>query len=140
MRFGCGGGGGGAGLWLMLFFLMIRRPPRSTLFPYTTLFRSSAGARSAVIPARRVILATGALERPMPVRGWTLPGVMTVGAGQTLLKAQGIAPTGRVVLAGCGPVLRLHAAQCVAAGAAPSLVLETTRSEERRGGKQGRSR
>src|SRR5437764_15152031 len=26
------------------FFLMIRRPPRSTLFPYTTLFRSSAGA------------------------------------------------------------------------------------------------
>src|SRR3712207_7354199 len=27
--------------WLMLFFLMIRRPPRSTLFPYTTLFRSA---------------------------------------------------------------------------------------------------
>src|SRR3712207_6853605 len=26
----------------MLFFLMIRRPPRSTLFPYTTLFRSEA--------------------------------------------------------------------------------------------------
>src|SRR6267154_5109004 len=26
----------------MLFFLMIRRPPRSTLFPYTTLFRSAA--------------------------------------------------------------------------------------------------
>ena len=86
----------------------------------------SAGARSAMVLARRVILATGALERPMPVRGWTLPGVMTVGAGQTLLKAQGIAPTGRVVLAGCGPLLWLYAAQCVAAGAAPSLVLETT--------------
>src|SRR3712207_9215602 len=126
MRFGCGGGGGGAGLWLMLFFLMIRRPPRSTLFPYTTLFRSSAGARSAVIPARRVILATGALERPMPVRGWTLPGVMTVGAGQTLLKAQGIAPTGRVGLAGCGPPPWLYAAQCVAAGAGPPLGLGTT--------------
>src|SRR6266511_4606631 len=27
-------------LWLVFFFLMIRRPPRSTLFPYTTLFRS----------------------------------------------------------------------------------------------------
>src|SRR3712207_7134297 len=27
-------------LLLLLFFLMIRRPPRSTLFPYTTLFRS----------------------------------------------------------------------------------------------------
>ena len=34
---GVGGGGGGVGV----FFLMIRRPPRSTLFPYTTLFRSS---------------------------------------------------------------------------------------------------
>src|SRR3712207_7879453 len=28
----------------MFFFLMIRRPPRSTLFPYTTLFRSAAAA------------------------------------------------------------------------------------------------
>src|SRR5256714_1708266 len=31
-----------ADLWLALFFLMMRRPPRSTLFPYTTLFRSSS--------------------------------------------------------------------------------------------------
>src|SRR5690349_24163023 len=31
--------------YLLFFFLMIRRPPRSTLFPYTTLFRSSASAR-----------------------------------------------------------------------------------------------
>src|SRR3712207_8641648 len=27
--------------WFLFFFLMIRRPPRSTLFPYTTLFRSA---------------------------------------------------------------------------------------------------
>src|SRR5689334_25402640 len=31
----------------LLFFLMIRRPPRSTLFPYTTLFRSEQGEKSA---------------------------------------------------------------------------------------------
>src|SRR2546430_5946542 len=31
-------------IWLLFFFLMIRRPPRSTLFPYTTLFRSSPAA------------------------------------------------------------------------------------------------
>src|SRR2546426_2669940 len=30
-----------------VFFLMIRRPPRSTLFPYTTLFRSPDGARAS---------------------------------------------------------------------------------------------
>src|SRR3712207_8361735 len=39
------------------FFLMIRRPPRSTLFPYTTLFRSagtrSSDAQAALSPARR---------------------------------------------------------------------------------------
>src|SRR2546422_7401030 len=33
----------GVGVSLFFFFLMIRRPPRSTLFPYTTLFRSHAG-------------------------------------------------------------------------------------------------
>src|SRR3712207_8047561 len=32
---------------MRFFFLMIRRPPRSTLFPYTTLFRSPAGRRVA---------------------------------------------------------------------------------------------
>src|SRR3712207_7252742 len=40
----------------MFFFLMIRRPPRSTLFPYTTLFRSRAGervSRSACRPPRQ---------------------------------------------------------------------------------------
>src|SRR4026208_2643172 len=36
----CAGWGGGWGGCFCFFFLMIRRPPRSTLFPYTTLFRS----------------------------------------------------------------------------------------------------
>src|SRR3712207_7637792 len=35
-------------LFSIFFFLMIRRPPRSTLFPYTTLFRSSQAAPCAV--------------------------------------------------------------------------------------------
>src|SRR2546426_6265220 len=34
--------------FLLFFFLMIRRPPRSTLFPYTTLFRSIDGERLAI--------------------------------------------------------------------------------------------
>src|SRR2546425_6597610 len=34
--------------WLLFFFLMIRRPPRSTLFPYTTLFRSRLARRFAL--------------------------------------------------------------------------------------------
>src|SRR6476660_10375040 len=39
--------------FFFFFFLMIRRPPRSTLFPYTTLFRSVAGADHAQPAARR---------------------------------------------------------------------------------------
>src|SRR3712207_7451147 len=42
---------------MSLFFLMIRRPPRSTLFPYTTLFRS-AGERSGPGPTAGIIAAT----------------------------------------------------------------------------------
>src|SRR5476651_1395865 len=44
------------------FFLMIRRPPRSTLFPYTTLFRSSAGGATARAPSVRVSLVLRGLE------------------------------------------------------------------------------
>src|SRR2546425_4588842 len=42
---------------LLFFFLMIRRPPRSTLFPYTTLFRSS------VEHARLLMLSESAVEK-----------------------------------------------------------------------------
>src|SRR5260370_5722491 len=48
---------------LHLFFLMIRRPPRSTLFPYTTLFRSPQpgagpvlGVAATVIPFEQLVL------------------------------------------------------------------------------------
>src|SRR3989442_9417249 len=50
---------------------MIRRPPRSTLFPYTTLFRSRDPARGAV-PAPGALLA--ALRRPRPVGDEVQPG------------------------------------------------------------------
>lgn len=43
----------------------------------------SAAGESRMVSCRHVILATGAMERPMPVSGWTLPGVMTVGAADT---------------------------------------------------------
>ena len=81
--------------------------------------------RSQIVKARRVIIATGALERPFPIPGWTLPGVMTVGAGQTLLKSSGLVPDGKVVLAGTGPLLWLYAAQVLRAGGAIDAILDT---------------
>src|SRR3989442_4742084 len=42
-------------LFLFFFFLMIRRPPRSTLFPYTTLFRSTVLFRHSAHDKRRIV-------------------------------------------------------------------------------------
>lgn len=56
--------------------------------------------------AGALILASGAQERPVPFPGWTLPGVMGVGALQLLLK-QGVVPQGRIVIAGHGPLVLL---------------------------------
>lgn len=81
---------------------------------------------TGTVAARRILLATGAQERPVPIPGWTLPGVMGAGAAQILLKSAGIVPAGRVVLAGQGPLVWLLAVQLARAGAAP-LVLETRR-------------
>lgn len=88
---------------------------------------SVAGA-ARLIQARHVILATGALERPFPIPGWTLPGVMTCGAAQILLKSSGLTAKGKVVLAGTGPLLWLIAAQYLRAGAEISALLDTTPS------------
>src|SRR2546425_1766410 len=48
---------------LFFFFLMIRRPPRSTLFPYTTLFRSHARFRKRVAPPAPARRSPGAAGR-----------------------------------------------------------------------------
>jgi NADPH-dependent 2,4-dienoyl-CoA reductase/sulfur reductase-like enzyme len=86
----------------------------------------SLGGASRVLGARRVILATGAHERPMPFPGWTLPGVMLAGAAQIALKSSGLVPEGRVVLAGCGPLLYLLADELISAGAGITALLDTT--------------
>ena len=93
--------------------------------PDGTLSIVSGGAGEAIL-ARRILLATGAIERPVPIPGWTLPGIMTVGAAQTLLKTADIVPDGRAVLAGQGPLLYLAAVQLMRAGAPPVALLETT--------------
>ncbi|MGT2475843.1 FAD-dependent oxidoreductase [Paraburkholderia terrae] len=81
--------------------------------------------------AQRVILATGALERPFPIPGWTLPGVLTAGAAQILLKSAGEVPAEPPVLAGCGPLLYLLGWQYVRAGVPIRALVDTTRHEDR---------
>jgi NADPH-dependent 2,4-dienoyl-CoA reductase/sulfur reductase-like enzyme len=79
------------------------------------VFWSEAGAARSVT-AGRIILAAGATERPLPIPGWTLPGVMGAGAAQIALKTGGLVPEGAVWLAGQGPLLWLYAVQALAKG------------------------
>lgn len=74
---------------------------------------------------RNLVVATGAVERPVPIPGWTLPGVMTLGSAQILLKTSGAVPAGNYIVAGEGPLLFLTAAQLIRAGAPPTAILET---------------
>jgi NADPH-dependent 2,4-dienoyl-CoA reductase/sulfur reductase-like enzyme len=86
----------------------------------------SVAGGAHLLEASHVILATGALERPFPIPGWTLPGVMTCGAAQILLKTSGLVAAGKTVLAGTGPLLWLLAAQYLRAGARIEALLDTT--------------
>ncbi|WP_241116346.1 NAD(P)/FAD-dependent oxidoreductase, partial [Achromobacter xylosoxidans] len=86
----------------------------------------SVAGEARILHARRLLLATGAQERPFPIPGWTLPGVITAGAAQILLKSAGVVPADRTVLAGCGPLLYLVAWQYLNAGVRVDALLETT--------------
>lgn len=86
----------------------------------------SRDGQAEVIEARSIILATGAQERPVPFPGWTLPGVLTVGAAQILLKNAGQIPAGPVWMAGSGPLPLLYAVQFLRAGGKLGGYLDTT--------------
>jgi hypothetical protein len=86
----------------------------------------SMGGKARLLQAKKVIIATGSLERPFPIPGWTLPGVMTAGGAQTVLKAQGLVPSGRTVMAGSGPLLWLLAAQILRAGGKIEAIFDTS--------------
>jgi len=82
------------------------------------------------LTAKRIIVAGGAIERPFPVPGWTLPGVMTAGAAQILLKTVATAAPG-AVFAGSGPLIYLVVAQYARAGVPVAALLDTTPSGAR---------
>lgn len=79
-------------------------------------------AEEAAAPA--LILATGTIERFVPVPGWTLPGVIGLAAATALLKSQRIVPGRRVVVAGVGPLLPFVAASIVSAGGTVAAIVD----------------
>jgi NADPH-dependent 2,4-dienoyl-CoA reductase/sulfur reductase-like enzyme len=102
--------------------------PGTQLWQVEPGFRAfvSRDRQAQVIEAKAVILATGAQERPVPFPGWTLPGVMTVGAAQILLKNAGQVPAGPVWIAGSGPLPLLYTVQLLRSGGQVAGYLDTT--------------
>ena len=83
------------------------------------------------VSAQRIVIACGAQERPMPFPGWDLPGVMTAGAGQILMKSAAVVPAESPVLVGSGPLLLLLAWQYLRTGVGVRAIVDTTDKSNR---------
>ncbi len=81
-------------------------------------------SRVEVIDAGAVVVATGAFDRQLPFPGWTIPGVMSGGAAQALVKGSGVLPGQRIVVAGTGPFLLAVAHALISAGGNVVAVVE----------------
>ncbi|TCU21249.1 NADPH-dependent 2,4-dienoyl-CoA reductase/sulfur reductase-like enzyme [Rhizobium azibense] len=89
------------------------------------LHLSTAGIVKCM-PFSRILLAAGAMDRVIPINGWTAPGVFSLGAAQIALKAQATFIGKRVVFIGTGPLLYLVAYQYAKAGADVAAVLDSS--------------
>jgi thioredoxin reductase len=82
--------------------------------------------RPVIVTASNVILATGAIDRQLPFPGWDLPGVMSAGGVQALLKGSGVVAGRSVVVAGTGPFLLPVSADLVRMGGRVPAVVEAS--------------
>lgn len=110
----------------------VLRDPLVTYLPSTTAWNvhdpltiDYAGPKGAGrIAAAAMVVATGAQDAPFPFPGWTLPGVISAGGCLNLAKGHGMTPSGKVVVAGNGPLVLVAAATLAAAGAEVTHVIE----------------
>jgi D-hydroxyproline dehydrogenase subunit alpha len=108
--------------------------PNITLFPATTALTIDDGRVITSHPDegvrafdyKSIVIAPGAYDRPVAFPGWTLPGVMTAGAVQTLVKTQRISPGKRIFFAGSGPLALAFSAQLISLGAPVFKVIESS--------------
>jgi len=95
------------------------------------LFLRGPDGGDAVLDVSALVLATGAMDRILPVPGWTAPGVWSLGGAQVMLKAQAQVVGKRPVFAGSGPLLYLVAWQYAKAGAVPAAVVDAARFSDK---------
>lgn len=68
------------------------------IFPNSTVAFARNGTSSS-LKFKRLLVATGAYDRPVPIPGWTLPGVFTAGGAQKLVKSERVLPGENILLA-----------------------------------------
>ncbi|WP_262418263.1 FAD-dependent oxidoreductase [Streptomyces sp. SP2-10] len=102
----------------------VARDPASGAFGVHAL-RGPAQDEGTVVRADAVLLATGGYERVLPFPGWTLPGVVTAGGAQAMLKGGLVLPGRTAVVAGTGPLLLPVATGLAAAGARVAALVES---------------
>ncbi len=83
-----------------------------------------SSASTTIVKARRVLVAAGAYDRPVAFPGWTLPGVLTAGGAQALVKVSRVVPGDRVAFAGSGPLALAFPAQLCHYGVNVVMALE----------------
>jgi NADPH-dependent 2,4-dienoyl-CoA reductase/sulfur reductase-like enzyme len=90
----------------------VKSNPRITIYSQSSIWSASVIANQIVLRVQsgafftsKLILATGAYDRSIPFPGWDIPGVMTAGAAQSLLKGSGVIAGKKIVVAGSGPFL-----------------------------------
>jgi thioredoxin reductase len=82
--------------------------------------------RSCLLRCQRIVLAPGAYDRCIPFPGWTLPGVLTAGALQVMVRGFGIVPGKRAIVAGSGPLLLPTVTALLSAGVQVVAALEAS--------------
>ncbi|KOX07551.1 NAD(P)/FAD-dependent oxidoreductase [Streptomyces sp. NRRL B-3648] len=102
----------------------VRRDSASGTFSVHALL-GPAQEEGVTVRADAVLLATGGYEQVLPFPGWTLPGVVTAGGAQAMLKGGLVLPGRTAVVAGTGPLLLPVATGLAAAGARVAAVVES---------------
>ncbi|GAB6145309.1 FAD-dependent oxidoreductase [Desulfocicer niacini] len=87
-------------------------------------FSPDKGETMVNVQADHLILATGARERYLPFKGWDLPGVISLGGAQILMKSHGVLPARETLIAGTSPLQMVLATELLANGGQVSGLLD----------------
>ena len=101
------------------------------ILPGYRVFIQQGSGNSIEVATSALVICTGAHDFVMPFSGWTLPGVMTAGAGQRYVKMYGKPPGDKIVLAGTGVFLWAVAATVVKVGGKLQAMVESSTNQFR---------